>query len=215
MIGSGDTMACQHLCTNTPVHIQGQNFSLDLHILPLGGTEVVLGIPWLQSLGPILTDYTTLTMSFTLMGRPITLRADAAFKPNDISAPQLKRSLQTNAVSSFFHLAITSVEQNPSPPITPHINPEISPLLNKYESLFHLPSSLPPSRPSDHHIHLLPNAHPVNVRPYRYPYFQKCEIEKQISSLLDSGLIQPLFLSGSIGEEKGRNLALLRRLPCP
>ncbi|GJW43324.1 reverse transcriptase [Tanacetum coccineum] len=37
---------------------------------------------------------------------------------------------------------------------------------------------LPPPRLLDHHIPIVPNTTPVNVKPYRYPHFQKSEIEK-------------------------------------
>lgn len=53
------------------------------------------------------------------------------------------------------------------------------------------PSTLPPHRSHDHKIPLLPGAAPINVRPYRYPYFQKSEIEKIITEMLASGVIQP------------------------
>lgn len=53
------------------------------------------------------------------------------------------------------------------------------------------PTHLPPPRNIQHHIHLLPPATPVNVCPYRYPHFQKAEIEKQISAMLEENLIQP------------------------
>ncbi|XP_017416580.1 uncharacterized protein LOC108327382 [Vigna angularis] len=43
----------------------------------------------------------------------------------------------------------------------------------------------------DHQIHLLSNSSPVSVRPYRYPHFQKVEIEKQIEEMLFDGMIQP------------------------
>jgi len=43
----------------------------------------------------------------------------------------------------------------------------------------------------DHQIHLIPNSSPVSVRPYRYPHFQKAEIEKQIEEMLSDGMIQP------------------------
>jgi hypothetical protein len=32
---------------------------------------------------------------------------------------------------------------------------------------------------------------PTNVRPYRYPYYQKNEIEKIFSGLLQSGVVRP------------------------
>lgn len=68
---------------------------------------------------------------------------------------------------------------------------EIFSLLKIYRALFNPPSTLhPPPRNITHKIHLLPNSTPVNVRPYRYPHFQKCEIEKQVEEMLKSGLIQ-------------------------
>ncbi|WVZ03423.1 hypothetical protein V8G54_024229 [Vigna mungo] len=68
--------------------------------------------------------------------------------------------------------------------------PQIATLLHKYSQLFPKPTSLPPSRSMDHQIHLLPNSSPVSVRPYRYPHFQKAEIEKQIEEMLYDGMIQ-------------------------
>lgn len=49
---------------------------------------------------------------------------------------------------------------------------------------------MPPRRPFDHRVHLVPDAASVNVRPYRYPYFQKNEIERQVKDMLDQGIIQ-------------------------
>ena len=37
----------------------------------------------------------------------------------------------------------------------------------------------------------LPQASPVNVRPYRYPHYQKQEIENQVDGMLQRGFIQP------------------------
>lgn len=46
-------------------------------------------------------------------------------------------------------------------------------------------------RDHDHHIPLLPGVPPVNVNPYRYPYFQKVEIEKLVGEMLADGVIRP------------------------
>lgn len=43
----------------------------------------------------------------------------------------------------------------------------------------------------DHRIHLIPHTQLVNVKPYRYPHFQKSEIEKLVADMLHSGIIRP------------------------
>jgi hypothetical protein len=63
--------------------------------------------------------------------------------------------------------------------------------LKKYEQLFEEPTSLPPHRSIDHQIILKPDSKPINLRPYRFSYYQKLEIEKIIQELLDHGYIQP------------------------
>uniref|UniRef100_A0A0V0HQX3 Putative ovule protein n=1 Tax=Solanum chacoense TaxID=4108 RepID=A0A0V0HQX3_SOLCH len=41
-----------------------------------------------------------------------------------------------------------------------------------------------------HSIPLIPNSRPPNIPPYRYPYFQKSEIENQVSELLQKGFLR-------------------------
>jgi len=50
------------------VRFQDVTFSVDLHVLPLRSTNLVLGVQWLKSLGPVLTDYNDLMMKFLCEG---------------------------------------------------------------------------------------------------------------------------------------------------
>ena len=50
--------------------IQGQAVTADYYVLPVAACQVVLGVQWLATLGPIETDYTRLTMSFKKGGVP-------------------------------------------------------------------------------------------------------------------------------------------------
>lgn len=68
---------------------------------------------------------------------------------------------------------------------------EVKQLIREFDKLFQAPIELPPSRVYDHSISLLPNIVPVNSRPYRYSPDQKIEIQKQISAMLQAGIVIP------------------------
>jgi hypothetical protein len=62
-------------------------------------------------------------------------------------------------------------------------------LLTELQVIFEEPKRLPPIRTRDHRILLKGNTKPVCVRPYRYLYYQKTEIEKIVWDFLKSGVI--------------------------
>ena len=62
---------------------------------------------------------------------------------------------------------------------------------NHFEVFADIPKGLPPARDHDHTIHLHPGSVPPNIRPYRYPYAQKSEIERLVAEMLEAGIIQP------------------------
>ena len=71
-------------------------------------------------------------------------------------------------------------------------------VLKKYEDVFTWPEKLPPRREIEHHIHKKKDTDPVNVRPYRYAYQQKTEMEEMLTSrviwLSNSSYSSPLLL---------------------
>lgn len=66
----------------------------------------------------------------------------------------------------------------------------IDQLLKSFQEIFIEPQGLPPKREQDHQILLKPGAEPVSVKPYRYPHFQKSEIEKLVRDMLQQGIIR-------------------------
>ena len=62
--------------------------------------------------------------------------------------------------------------------------------------MFETPKGLPPIRDHDHAIHLILGSVPPNIRPYRYPYVQKREIERMIAEMLE------VVCSSSIGAQE-------------
>ncbi|KAL4368203.1 hypothetical protein GQ457_05G027960 [Hibiscus cannabinus] len=81
-------------------------------------------------------------------------------------------------------------DEAPSTTESTLVSPELAALLTEFASVFVPPQGLPPPRETDHAIHLQPMSKPVNVRPYRYPHFQKAEVERQVQHMLDNNLIR-------------------------
>jgi hypothetical protein len=64
MIANGGSMKCGGRCEN--VHLQIGDYHLKSHMFPIGmgGFDIVLGVEWIRTLGPILMDFKELTMQF-------------------------------------------------------------------------------------------------------------------------------------------------------
>jgi hypothetical protein len=71
------------------------------------------------------------------------------------------------------------------------VDDKIQKVLNQFSSVFSQPTTMPPKRAIDHQIPLVPLSQPVNLRPYRYSYFKKLELEKIIKELLQQSVIRP------------------------
>ena len=67
---------------------------------------------------------------------------------------------------------------------------EVETLLQEFSQVFETPTELPPLRGHEHSITLKEGAQLVCQRPYRYPFYQKNEIEKIVKELLSVGSIR-------------------------
>jgi len=61
-------------------------------------------------------------------------------------------------------------------------------VLHDFPSIFEPTKGLPPQRRQDHVIHLKEGAQIATIRPYRYPHYQKAEIEKLVAEKLEAGI---------------------------
>lgn len=151
---------------------------------------MVLWMAWLKLLDLITTNYSCLTMSLSWRSQNITLQGCTGPGLTEATHGQVKRLLDIAQVRTFFHLQLQDTT-NLSDTTTTLPLLKLGYLLDQCSPLFRQPTSLPPIRPIDHTIHLVPNSQAVNVRPYWYPCFQKQEIEKQVKGILQRNLIRP------------------------
>ncbi|CAA0829312.1 Unknown protein, partial [Striga hermonthica] len=63
-VANGERLKCSEFYRGVPIKIQGVTLKADLYALPLVGPDVVLGVQWLEGLGPVTTDYRVGTMEF-------------------------------------------------------------------------------------------------------------------------------------------------------
>uniref|UniRef100_A0A2N9J200 Integrase catalytic domain-containing protein n=1 Tax=Fagus sylvatica TaxID=28930 RepID=A0A2N9J200_FAGSY len=61
---------------------------------------------------------------------------------------------------------------------------DVQEVLEEFQTVFEEPQGLPPNRGHEHQIMLKAEAKPTSQRPYRYPFYQKGEIEKIVQELL-------------------------------
>lgn len=137
MVGNGQHLECRCICANVTMVVQSFPFTTNLYVLPITGANVVLGVQWLKSLGPVLTDYNTLSMQFIHEGRLVKLKGDDDANIQMISPPQLRRICRRQGDGTCFHIAVLIEEIGPMPNLV--IPPEFQPLLTKFCG--HVPNS--------------------------------------------------------------------------
>lgn len=96
---------CTSVYSQVPVILDRQTFLIDFYVLPLSGAEVVLGIQWLKTLGPITTDYSTLTMQFQWDGILVSLQRINDGNMEAISSCHIQA---THVISECYHLQLTT-----------------------------------------------------------------------------------------------------------
>ena len=89
MVGNSSILKCHQRSDAISLSLQNHAFSFTLHLLPISGADVVLGVVWLKQLGPVVIDYTTLSMKFHHLGLPAELRTDVPVGPLPTSPKHL------------------------------------------------------------------------------------------------------------------------------
>lgn len=84
MVANSEKIACVGQCQAHTLTIQGYVVTADYYVLPIAACQLVLGVQWLETLGPIETDYKKLTVlqsswSFTYLPRLETLKCYSSY----------------------------------------------------------------------------------------------------------------------------------------
>jgi hypothetical protein len=136
LVANGDGVPCQGVTHNVPLSIDTEVFSISCFGITLGSFDLILGYDFLRALGPILWDFARHRMTFTCGDHRVTWLGVGAAADTE---PAVRAAL------------------------TPAGRPLLYRLLDQFGSIFEEPRGLPPARPYDHRIHLLPGMTTVVV----------------------------------------------------
>lgn len=152
---------------------------------------MILRIEWLEKLGTVSNNWKSQVMQFQSEGRTITLRGDPSLSRTRISLKAIIRTIRKEGGGVLLELNVIKGDSGVSGSTGKAVTGEWKELIKEYESVFNMPMGLPPQRNREHAIVLKEGSTPVGVRPYRYPQFQKDEIERLIKEILMAGIIKP------------------------
>ncbi|CAM8969092.1 unnamed protein product [Rhodiola kirilowii] len=201
-VGNGEELRCEGRCRDVELLLGGKVFRIDFYLLPIYGVDVVLGAQWLAEVGPVMFDYKELWLNIDYEGEELRMHGVQPMgQMTSMTLGGFKRAQDTDSIMTLYHMLVTEVTPSDCGLyVTLPCIPEgldaaqtysVEGVLARYAQVFGEPQSLPPSRTCDHKITLTSGAEPVSVRPYRYPRYQKLEMERLIETMLKEGLIRP------------------------
>jgi hypothetical protein len=170
LIANGGTMKCGGCCENVKLQMGDYHMKTHMFSISMGGCDIVLGVEWLHTLGPITMDYQELYMSFHQEAHTYTLRGLQAGSPEIINSHQMEKLLKKGhhgVISQFNAIQVTEHALQVVPP-------SLQLILDKYPKVFEVPTALPPSRGEhDHSIPLLPGKSTPQFTPLQISIFSE------------------------------------------
>lgn len=186
-IADGGLMQCSQEVNNCHWYMQGHNFCNNFRLLALGNYDAILGMDWLEKHSPMKVDWANKWMEFNYLGTSIRLQGITAQDITNCSVISHNQMAGMNKKGTLMYL----VQLHTMQPQEDYTLPDsVKAIISEFNDLFEEPTELPPRRAYDHRINLIPGAKPINLRPYRHNPALKDEIERQITEMLTSGVIQ-------------------------
>ena len=134
LVGNGNALTAEGLILDLEVKIQGHTLTLPVYLLPVSGADLVLGAAWLATIGPDLSDYSTLTLKFYLGNQFITLNGERPSLRQQPHFNHMRRMHHTHAIAELFTLQYSRLDgpQDQLLDIPDDMQPELAMILYIY-----------------------------------------------------------------------------------
>lgn len=121
-----------------------QLFHIPFFILPIHGTNSVLSVRWLQTLGAFLSDYNIPSIQFIYKNKPIKLTGSPSVFSTPATLAQFQRFIFTDSIASVHSITMSTIDnvvnlaiQSPTYTLdTSSLNPSLSTILQQFASVF-------------------------------------------------------------------------------
>lgn len=208
-LATGIATQVEQQANNIPIRINSYHDHQQFMVLPLVGSDVILGMTWLRRLNPRINwrrdtvrlwhrnrSHLFKILSNESQTNQLTTIDHTTNTPTTlyemITAKKLRKIINKRQVEALILSTITGEETQ-----TEQQNKELekctNEILDEYKDLFpqELPQKLPPRREVDHRIELEQNTAPPYRGIYRMSPTELDELKKQLDQLLSCGFIRP------------------------
>jgi hypothetical protein len=189
-VAGGRTIPCDRYIPGMKLTLGRHNLAQDFYVMDLPDTNIILGVQWLSTLGPITTNYKTMENSFTKEnGKKVVVRGMTRNTPRVVTSKRMEAIFRREDIA---YVAKCRISMRVDKKGDTHYSLEIQRIINKHNKVFGpIPPEAPLDRGFEHIIDLEEGVKPVITTPYRHPKKYKYEIDKAIKELLDMGHIRP------------------------
>ncbi|XP_073057376.1 uncharacterized protein [Primulina eburnea] len=186
-LGDGCRVSSQGVCRRLKVDLGQCQIQIEGYLFELGGIDLILGVDWLRTLGDVLLNWNRMEMRFSWCEQTVILKGDPSLSRSLVSFKSIAKVSEVE----FYGAVLLKWKGGEEWGAEDGGGGEaMNNMLAKYEKVFREPCGLPPNRSQNHVISIKEGCGPISVRPYRYAHRQKDEIEKMVSEMLISGVIQ-------------------------
>jgi hypothetical protein len=123
VVANGDRLPCQGFCEGLDIVVGVEPFRLPCFSLALGGYDLILGTQWLRTLGPILWDFSRLSMTCFIDGRRVTWQGEPRGSLTSCRQLQTQEMLE-HLLHEFADLFVAPSGLPPARPHDHHIHLE-------------------------------------------------------------------------------------------
>jgi hypothetical protein len=166
-VGNGEKVRNCGVCEELKLNIQDVEFQQHFFIMELCGSEMVLGMDWLASLGNIEANFGHLCLKWELQGTKCIIQGDPSLCNSQVNWKAMLKAIANQGMGFY----VQSVEEVLNENANQNITSDWAGVIKRFDDVFNMPTGLPPPRVHDHAIVLQPGATIPNLRPYRYPFY--------------------------------------------